>query len=86
MFGCLFRGQNQGNNQPIETQDFSENQDEDHAHKKPWLLSCASHACVAHYANCEACCQPTQAHAQPSSQVEEAPKNKKAEGVSTSDL
>lgn len=75
MFGCLFCGQNEGNNEPIETQDLSENQNEDHAHKKPWLLSCAPHACVAHNANCEACRQPTEAHAQPSSQIEETPKH-----------
>lgn len=75
MFGCLFRGENEGNDEPVETQDLCENQNEDHAHKKPRLLSCAPHACVAHDANCEACCQPTETHTQPSSQMEETPKH-----------
>lgn len=86
IFGCLFRGENEGNNKPVETQDLSENQDEDHAHKKPRLLSCAPHACVAHNANCEACCQPTEAHAQPSTQMEETPKHTQTSVVSTRDI
>lgn len=73
MFGCLFCGENEGNNETVETQDLSEDQDEDHAHKKPRLLSCSPHACVAHDADRKACCQPTQAYAQPSSEVEESP-------------
>lgn len=73
--GVLFRGEDEGDDEPVETQDLGENQDEDHAHKKPRLLSCAPHARVAHDANCEACRQPTEAHAQPSSQMEETPKH-----------
>lgn len=75
MLGNLFCGKNKGNNEAVETQDLSENQDEDHAHKKPWLLSCASDTGVAHDADCEACCQPTQTHAQSSAEVEETPAN-----------
>lgn len=75
LFGHLFRGENQGDNEPVETQDLSENQDEDHAHEEPGLLSCAPHACVSHNADCEACCQPAQSHAQSGSQVEETPKH-----------
>ncbi len=74
--GGLFRGQNKGNDEPVETQDFSKNQNEDHAHKKPRLLSCAPHARVTHDADGETCCQSTEAHAQPSSQMEETPKDK----------
>lgn len=77
MFGWffLFRGENEGDDEPVETQDLSENQDEDHAHKKPRLLSCSPHACVSHDANSEACCQPTEAHTQPGTQMEETPEH-----------
>lgn len=77
MFGRLFRGENEGDDEPVETQDLSENQDEDHAHKKPRLLSCASHACVTHDADREACRQPAEAHAQPGSQMKEAPADRR---------
>lgn len=73
MFGILFRGQDESNNEPIETQDLSKNQDEDHAHKKPWLLSCAPHTRITDDADRKACRQPAQAHAQPSSELEETP-------------
>lgn len=80
MFGVfLFRGENEGDNESVETQDLSENQNEDHAHKKPRLLSCAPHACVAHDANSEACRQPTQAHTKTGSQMEETPENRDEE-------
>lgn len=78
MFGRLFCGENKSNNEPIETQNLSKNQDEDHANKKPWLLSCASDACITHDANREACCQPTEAHAQPGSEVKETPTHRDA--------
>lgn len=68
-----FCGEDESNNEPIETQDLSKNQNEDHAHEKPWLLSCAPHARVADNADRKTCCQPAEAHAQPSSELEETP-------------
>lgn len=52
----LFCGENERNDESVETQDLSKNQDEDHAHEKPGLLSRASHACISHNADGEACC------------------------------
>lgn len=69
--GVLFRGEDEGDDEPVETQDLSENQNEDHAHEKPGLLSRAPHARVAHDADREARRQPAEAHAQTGSQMEE---------------
>lgn len=69
----LFCGQNEGNDEPVETQDLSENQDEDHAHKEPGLLCRASHTSVAYDANGEAGCQSAEAHTQPGAQIQETP-------------
>lgn len=69
----LLRGENKSDDEPVETQDLSKNQDEDHAHKEPGLLSCAPHACVSHNADRKACRQPAEAHTQPRSEVQETP-------------
>lgn len=75
--GCLFRGQNEGDNEPVETQDLGENQDEDHAHKEPGLLSRAPHAGVAHDADGKTCRQAAEAHAEPGAQMQEAPEHRR---------
>lgn len=69
----LFCGQDEGNDEPVETQDLSEDQDEDHAHEEPGLLRRASHTCVAHDADGKAGCQSAEAHTQPGAQIEETP-------------
>lgn len=50
--GCLGVHE-QGHDQPIKTQDFSENEDEDHADEETGLLSCAADTGVADNANSE---------------------------------
>lgn len=75
-FALLLRGQNEGDDEPVQTQDLSKNQNEDHADEKPGLLSCAPHAGVADDADSEACCQPTEAHAESGSEVEETPESR----------
>lgn len=72
----LLRGEDEGDNEPVQTQDLGENQDEDHAHEKPGLLGRSPHAGVAHDADGKAGRQAAQAHAQPGAQVEETPAHK----------
>lgn len=78
----LFRGQDEGDDEPVETQDLSENQNEDHAHKKPRLLSRAPHASITHNADGEASCQSAEAHTQAGTQVEETPEHTHRQGHS----
>jgi len=40
--------------QPVETQHFGENENQDHADEESWLLGCAAHTCVADDTDCEA--------------------------------
>lgn len=70
---ALLRGEDEGDDKPVETQDLGEDQDEDHAHEEPRLLSRAPHAGVAHDADGEAGRQPAEAHAESSAEVEETP-------------
>jgi hypothetical protein len=44
----------QGYDQAIETQDFGEDEDQNHADEKSGLLGCAADTCVANDTDCEA--------------------------------
>lgn len=44
----------EGDNQAVETQDFGENENQDHADEQSWLLSCAADTCIADDTDCEA--------------------------------
>ena len=50
---CAFGVHEQRHNQTVETEDFSENEDKDHADKEAGLLSCATYACIANDTDCE---------------------------------
>lgn len=69
----LFCRQDEGHDEAVETQHFSEDQNQDHPHEKPRLLGGASHAGVAHNADGEPSCQTTEAHAQTSTEMQETP-------------
>jgi hypothetical protein len=53
------------------TQDFSENEDKDHANEESRLLSCASHTSITDNSNSEACRQTGQADGETSTKLEE---------------
>lgn len=61
-----------GDNEPVETEDLSENKDEDHSHEEPGLLSCPPNSCVTHDADSVACSQSRQTNGQTGAQVNEA--------------
>ena len=52
-FGGCLGVHEQCHDQPIETQDFSENEDEDHANEETGLLSCAPDTSIADNTNGE---------------------------------
>jgi len=51
-------GQNQGHDQPVQSEGFREDQDQDHGNVKSWLLAVCSYSGVSHYTNSKTCCQP----------------------------
>lgn len=71
--GHLFCRQDEGHDEAVKTQHLSEDQNQDHAHKKPGLLGCASHAGIAHDADGKPGCQTAEAHTQTSTEMQEAP-------------
>lgn len=75
----LFCGQDEGHDEAVEPQHLSEDQDQDHAHEEPRLLSGASHSSVAHDANGESGRQTAQAHAQTCPKMQEAPDGENAD-------
>ena len=66
-----FGRKDKGDNQSVETQNFGEDEDKDHAYKQPRLLCCAADPSVPHDANGKACGQTTETHREASSKVEE---------------
>lgn len=75
----LFGGENEGHDEPIQSQHFSKDEDEDHADEEAGLLGCAPHTCISHNADGEACSQTAQTNAQPCAQVHEAPTHTQAD-------
>ena len=69
----LLCGEDKGDYETVEAEHLGEDEDEDHAHEEPRLLGGATHACVPHNADGEACRQPAQAHAQARAQLKETP-------------
>lgn len=69
----LFGWENQGYDEAVETQNFSEDQNEDHADEEARLLGGATDARVSHDADGEPGRQPTQTHTQPCAQMQETP-------------
>jgi hypothetical protein len=65
----LLGGEEEGHDQAVETQDFGENEDENHADKETRLLGSPSHASIAHNSDSIAGCQTAEAHAQASAQM-----------------
>ena len=51
---CGFGVQKYGNDQTVKSQDFGENQNEDHADEKTRLLSCSSNTSISYDSNGEA--------------------------------
>lgn len=70
-----------GDDQSVETQDFSENQDQDHSDEQARLLGCSSHTCVTNDSDCEACSKTGEAHRQSSAEMHEASERKKKLGL-----
>lgn len=69
----LFRGQNEGYDETIEPQNFSKDEDEDHADEEARLLCSAADSGISHNADGKAGSQAAQSHAQSCSQVQETP-------------
>ena len=53
----LLRDQINGHDQTIKTQDFSKNQNEDHADKEAGLLGCSTYTSITNNTQCETCSQ-----------------------------
>lgn len=80
----LFRVHVNGNNQAVETQHFSENENQDHADEQTRLLCRATDTGIAHNADREAGRHAREADGQASAQVNEAPIQLKAwEGLAS---
>lgn len=75
----LFCRQDESHDKTVKPQDLSEDQDQDHTHKKTGLLGCSSHAGVAHDADGKTSRKTAEAHAQTSAEVEETPVGKISE-------
>ena len=69
----LLRVQVDGHDEAVETQDFSENEDEDHSNEEARLLCGSADAGVADDADGVACGQAGQADSQTSAEMNEAP-------------
>ena len=69
----LLRVQVDGDDEAVETQDFSENEDEDHSNEEARLLCGSADAGVADDADGVACGQAGQADSQTSAEMNEAP-------------
>lgn len=77
----LFCGQDEGHDEAVKPQHLCEDQDQDHAHEKPRLLSGASHSGVAHDADGEAGRQTAQAHTKTGTKMQKAPDGGGAENT-----
>lgn len=71
----LFCGENESHDEPIQSQHFGKDEDEDHPDEEAGLLGRTSDACVTYDADGKACSQTAQTHTQPCAQVQEAPKH-----------
>lgn len=69
----LLCGQDEGNNETLETEYLSEDEDQDHAEEQLGLLGGAPHAHNPHNADGKAGYKPTQAHSQASTLLKEIP-------------
>lgn len=69
----LFGWENQGYDEAVETQDFSEDQNEDHADEEARLLGGSTDARVSHDADGKTGRQPAQTHAEACAQMQETP-------------
>ena len=67
--GSALGSQDEGDDEPIQGQGFSENQDQDHADKDFVLLGIGTHAGVSHDADGEPCSQGAEAAAEAGSQM-----------------
>ena len=65
------RVQQQSNNQAVQTQDFSENQDQKHTHEQSWLLSGTSDTSVTNNTNGKTSSQTGQTDRQTGTQLDE---------------
>ena len=63
--------QQQSNNQTVQTQDFSENQDQKHTHEQSWLLGVTSDTSVTDDTNGKTSSQTGQTDGQTSTQLDE---------------
>lgn len=61
----------QSHDETVQPEHFSENEDQNHAHKQPGLLRRTTHAGIPHDSNGKASCQSAQPYTQSSSQVQE---------------
>jgi hypothetical protein len=75
-FNSLFCVQINCNDKPIETQHFSENEDQNHSYKEAGLLGCPADAGVTDDTNGEPSGQPAESYGQPRAQVNKSPENK----------
>lgn len=78
----LFGWEDQGYDEAVETQNFSEDQNEDHAHEETRLLGGATDARVSHDADGKPGRQPAQTHAQTCAQMQETPATHTQQSVS----
>jgi hypothetical protein len=75
-FNSLFCVQVNCNDKPIETQHFSENEDQNHSYKEAGLLGCPADAGVADDTYGEPGGQTAESYGQPRAQVNKPPENK----------
>lgn len=73
MLGDLLGGEDEGDDEAVQTEHLSEDEDEDHADKEAWLLRRPPHSRVSHNADGKTGSQSAQADAQPRPQVQETP-------------
>lgn len=67
------RVQVDGHDETVQTEYFSENEDQDHSHEETGLLRRSTHSCVSHNADSEAGRQSWESYSQAGSQSQETP-------------
>ena len=71
------RGEDEWDDETVQTQYFSKDEDQDHAYVETWLLGSAADTGVTDNADSEASSETREADAQASAQVMESPSGKK---------
>ena len=75
-FISLFGVQVDGNDKPIKTQHFSENEDQNHSYKETWLLSSPTDTSITNNTYGKPSSQSAESYSQPCTQVNKPPENK----------